>query len=165
MSKTDDIKLIIEQEKALVFPEFSEDIAFKIGSSLRDVGRANGYGIAIEIRTGERPLFYAALAGSTADNPDWLRRKSNVVHRVYKASYRVVLEHNGPDDFFGPRRGLDNMDYVLAGGGFPIWVRHAGMIGSLCVSGLHEREDHRLAVDAIADHLGVDKKALTLPPL
>jgi len=165
MSKADDIKLIIEQEKALVFPEFSEDIAFKIGSSLRDVGLAKGHGIAIEIRTGDRPLFYAALAGSTADNPDWLRRKANVVHRLYKASYRVVLEHTGPDDFFGPRRGLDNRDYVLAGGGFPIRVRHAGMIGSLCVSGLHEREDHRLAVDAIAEHLGVDKKALTLPPL
>jgi uncharacterized protein (UPF0303 family) len=165
MSKADDIKLIIEQEKALVFPEFSEDIAFKIGSSLRDVGLAKGHGIAIEIRTGDRPLFYAALAGSTADNPDWLRRKANVVHRLYKASYRVVLEHTGPDDFFGPRRGLDNVDYVLAGGGFPIRVKHAGMIGSLCVSGLHEREDHRLVVDAIAEHLGVDKKALTLPPL
>ena len=165
MSKTDDIKLIIEQEKALVFSEFREDIAFTIGSSLRDVGLANGYGIAIEIRTGDRPLFYAALAGSTADNPDWLRRKANVVHRLYKPSYRVVLEHKGPDDFFGPRRGLDNMDYVLAGGGFPIWVKHAGMIGSICVSGLHERDDHKLVVDAIADYLGVDKKALTLPPL
>jgi uncharacterized protein (UPF0303 family) len=165
MSKADDIKLIIEQEKALVFPEFSEEIAFRIGSALRETAIANGHGIAAEIRTGDRPLFYMALPGSTADNPHWLRRKANVVHRLYKASYRVVLEHTGPDDFFGPRRGLDNMDYVLAGGGFPIWVKHAGMIGSLCVSGLHERDDHRLAVDAIADHLGVDKKALTLPPL
>ena len=82
-----------------------------------------------------------------------------------RAAWRVVLENKGPDDFFGPRRGLDNAEFVLAGGGFPIWVKHAGMIGSLCVSGLQEREDHRLAVDAIADHLGLDKKALTLPPL
>lgn len=165
MSKADDIKLIIEQERALVFPEFSEDIAFRIGSALRERAIAEGYGIATEIRANGRPYFYMALAGSTADNPHWLRRKANVVHRLYKASYRVVLEHNGPDDFFGPRRGLDNMEYVLAGGGFPIWVKNAGMIGSLCVSGLHERDDHRLVVDAIADHLGVDKKALTLPPL
>ena len=165
MSKADDIKLIIEQEKALVFPEFSEDIAFRIGCALRESAIAAGHGIAAEIRTGDRPLFYMALPGSTADHPHWLRRKANTVHRIYKSSYRVVLEHTGPDDFFGPRRGLDNMNYVLAGGGFPIWVKHAGMIGSLCVSGLHERDDHRLAVDAIADHLGVDKEALTLPPL
>jgi uncharacterized protein (UPF0303 family) len=165
LSNADDIKLIIEQEKALIFPEFSEAIAFEIGSALRDTGIARGYPIAAEIRTGERPLFYMALAGSTPDNPHWLRRKANVVHRLYKASYRVVLEHSGPDDFFGPRRGLNNMDFVLAGGGFPIWVKNAGMIGSLCVSGLHEREDHRLAVEAVADYLGLDKKALTLPPV
>lgn len=165
MSKADDIKLIIEQEKALVFPEFSENIAFKIGSLLRDAGLANEHALAIEIRTGDRPLFYAALPGSTGDNQHWLRRKANVVQRLHKASYRVVLEHNGPDDFFGPRRGLDNMDYVLAGGGFPIRVKHAGVIGSICLSGLHERDDHRLVVDAIADHLGADKKALTLPPV
>lgn len=165
MSREDDLKRVIEQEKALVFPEFSEDIAFRLGCAVREAAVANGYGIAVEIRMGQRPLFYAALAGSNADNPEWLRRKSNLVHRVYKSSYRVVLENKSPDDFFGPRRGLDNADYVMAGGGFPIWVKHAGMIGSLCVSGLPEREDHRLTVDAIADHLGLDKKALTLPPL
>lgn len=165
MPKEDDLKLIIEQEKALVFSQFDEDVAFRIGCALRETGVENGYGIAVEIRANGRPLFYAALPGSTADNPHWLRRKANLVHRLYKSSYRVVLENKGPDDFFGPRRGLDNAEFVLAGGGFPIWVKHAGMIGSLCVSGLHEREDHRLAVDAIADHLGLDKKALTLPPL
>ncbi|MEO6012049.1 MAG: heme-degrading domain-containing protein [Devosia sp.] len=164
MAKRDDIKLIIEQEKALVFAEFSEDIAFKFGTALRDNAIAAGQGLAIEIRTGERPLFYAALAGSTADNANWLRRKANVVHRLSKASYRVVLEHAGADDFFGPRRGLDNMDFVLAGGGFPIWVKSAGMIGSICVSGLHERDDHRVVVEALCDHLGHDRKALTLPP-
>lgn len=165
MSKQDDIKLIIEQERALVLPEFNEDIAFKLGSALRGLGLAGGLGIAIEIRTGERPLFYAALAGSTADNPHWLRRKANTVHRFHKASYRMVLEHNGPDDFFGPRRGVDNADYVMAGGGFPIRVKSAGMIGSICVSGLPDRDDHRLVVEVLADHMGLDKKALTLPPL
>jgi uncharacterized protein (UPF0303 family) len=165
MSKADDIKLIIEQEKTLVFAEFSEAIAFKIGAALRDNALAAGQGIAIEIKTGERPLFYAALAGTTADNANWLRRKANLVHRVSKSSYRVVLENAGPDDFFGPRRGLDNKDFVLAGGGFPIWVKSAGMIGSICVSGLHERDDHRVVVEALCAHLGHDKKALTLPPL
>ena len=165
IAKEDDIRLVIEQEKALVFPEFNEAIAFKIGSALRDVGIANGHALAVDIRTGDRPLFYMALPGTPADNFYWLKRKSNLVHRVSKSSYRVVLEHPGPEQYFGPRRALDNAEFAFAGGGFPIWVKSAGMIGSICVSGLHERDDHRLAVAAICDHLGLDKKALTLPPL
>jgi len=165
MSKESDLRLVIEQEKTLVFEQFDEAVAFRLGSALRDNALAGGYGIAAEIRVGERPLFYMALPGTSADHAHWLRRKSNLVQRVYKSSYRVVLEHNGHDDFFGPRRGLDNSQFVLAGGGFPIWVKGAGMIGSICASGLHERDDHRIVVDVLCAHLGLDNKALTLPPL
>lgn len=165
MSKDDDTRRVIEQERALVFDTFDETIAFRIGVALRERGVAGGLAIAVEIRTGERPLFYAALAGTSADNANWLRRKINLVQRINKSSYRAVLEHSGPQDFFGPRRGLDNADFVLAGGGFPIWVRNAGMIGAICVSGLHERDDHGLVVDALAEHLGADAEALRLPPL
>lgn len=165
MSTKDDIARIAEQEKTLVLPEFSEAIAFRIGVLIRDNALAHGLGIAAEIRTGERPLFYTALAGSTADNAHWLRRKANLVHRVSKSSYRVVLEKSYPEDYFPARRGLDNADFVLAGGGFPIWVKNAGMIGSIGVSGLHERDDHRLVVEALCDHLGIAREKLALPPL
>ena len=165
MAKEDDIRLIIEQERTLVFPAFSEDIAFSIGCTLRALAQAGGHAIAAQISMADRPLFYMALEGTTGDNQHWLCRKANIVQRLHRSSYRVVLEHNGPDDFFGPRRGLDNADFVLAGGGFPIRVKQVGVIGSICVSGLREREDHRLVVEALADHLGADRKALTLPPL
>jgi len=33
------------------------------------------------------------------------------------------------------------------------------------VSGLHERDDHRLVVEALCAHLGLDRTALSLPPL
>ena len=165
MSNQDDIRLVIEQEKALVFAEFDEAIAFKLGSALRDAALTGGYGIVADVRTWDRPLFYMALPGTTGDNPNWVRRKANLVQRVMKSSYRVVLEKNWTEDYFPPRRGLDNMDVVLAGGSFPIRVKGAGMIGAITASGLHERDDHRVVVDAICDHLGLDKKAFTLPPL
>ena len=41
----------------------------------------------------------------------------------------------------------------------------AGMIGAITASGLHERDDHRVVVDAICDHLRIDRTAFTLPPL
>ncbi|HEX4296763.1 MAG TPA: heme-degrading domain-containing protein [Devosia sp.] len=165
MAKDDDIRLIIEQEKALIFPAFDEAIAFKLGSALRDAAIAGSHGIVADVRTWDRPLFYMALPGTTGDNPNWVRRKANTVQRLMKSSYRVVLEKSWPEDFFPARRGLDNMDYALAGGGFPVRVKGAGLIGAVVVSGLHERDDHRLVVNAICDHLGLDKTALTLPPL
>ena len=165
MAKDDDIRLIAEQEKVLIFPEFDEAIAFKIGSAIRSAAITAGQGIVADVRTWEKPLFYMALPGTTGDNPNWVRRKTNVVRTLGKSSYRVVLEKTFDGDFFPPRRGLDNMDVVLAGGSFPVRVKGAGLIGAITVSGLHERDDHRVVVEAICAHLGADAKALGLPPL
>ena len=165
MAKEDDIRLIIEQEKALVFPEFDEAVAFKIGSALRSTAVVGGLGIVADIRTWDRPLFYMALPGTNGGNQHWVRRKYNNVQRLMKSSYRVVLEKNWDGEVFPPRWALDPAEFALAGGGFPIRVKGAGMIGAITVSGLHERDDHRLVVEAICEHLGLDKKALTLPPL
>ncbi len=165
MSKEDDVRLLVEQERALVFPAFDEAVAFEIGSALRSNAVAAGLGIVADVRTWDRPLFYMALPGTTGNNPNWVRRKYNVVQRMMKSSYRVVLEKTFEGDIFPPRNGLDNADFVLAGGSFPIRVKGAGMIGAVTVSGLHERDDHRLVVEAICAHLGLDTKALALPPL
>jgi uncharacterized protein (UPF0303 family) len=165
MAKQDDIKLIIEQEKALVLSGFDEAVAYKIGNALREHALEQKLAITAEVLTWGRPLFYMALPGTTGDNAHWMRRKANVVQRLMKSTYRVVLERSWTEDFFPPRRGLDNMDYVLAGGGFPVTVKGAGIIGAVCVSGLHERDDHRVVVEVLAGHLGLDKAALSLPPL
>jgi len=92
MSREDDIKLVIEQEKALVFPEFDEMVAFRLGNALRDMAIEGGYTIAVEVRTWDRLMFYMALPGTTGDNQNWIRCKVNLVRTVMKSSYRVVLE-------------------------------------------------------------------------
>ena len=51
---------------------------------------------------------------------------------------------------------------MLAGGGFPVTVKGAGVIGVIAVSGLPEREDHGVVVAALCEHLGLDAKALAL---
>ncbi|ESZ22550.1 heme-degrading domain-containing protein [Mesorhizobium sp. L48C026A00] len=164
MAVADDIALIQKQEAELVFSVFDEAVAFKIGSTIRDRALAQGLPIIVDIRTFDRPLFYAAMPGSNASNPDWARRKINVVQRFLKSTYRMVLEQQRPDRSFKPGEGLDISDYVLAGGGFPITVKGAGVIGVIAVSGLPEREDHGVVVDALCGHLGVDGRELALPP-
>ncbi|WP_027151461.1 heme-degrading domain-containing protein [Mesorhizobium sp. WSM2561] len=164
MAVADDIALIQKQEAELVFSVFDEAVAFKIGSTIRDRALAQGLPIIVDIRTFDRPLFYAAMPGSNASNPDWARRKINVVQRFLKSTYRMVLEQQRPDRSFKPGEGLDISDYVLAGGGFPITVKGAGVIGVIAVSGLPEREDHGVVVDALCSYLGVDGRELALPP-
>src|SRR5262245_47855114 len=164
MGVAEDIARIAEQEAKLVFQSFDEATAFAIGAAIRERGLKDRLPIIVDIRTWDRPLFYAALPGSTADNANWARRKRNVVQTFLKSTYRMVLEQDRPDRTFKPGTGLDSADYVLAGGGFPVTVKGAGVIGVIAVSGLPEREDHGIVVETIAKHLGLDAKALALPP-
>ena len=53
---------------------------------------------------------------------------------------------------------------MLAGGGFPVTVKDAGVIGVIAVSGLPEREDHGVVVDALCAYLDLDASGLALPP-
>lgn len=163
MSVADDIELIKRQEAALVFDRFDEAVAFEVGSAIRQRGLADNMPIVIDIRTFDRPLFYAALPGSNASNPDWVRRKVNVVKRFLRSTYRLVLEQERPDRTFKVGEGLDIADYVLAGGGFPVTVKNAGVIGVIAVSGLPERQDHGVIVDVLCDFLNVSRERLALP--
>ena len=165
MTQQTDIALIKQQETELAFAEFNELVAHSRGERIRERALRENMVIVVDVRTWDRQLYWMALPGTTADNSEWARRKANLVQQVQKASYRAVLENKTDADHFLPRRGLDNADFVLAGGGFPIRVKGAGVIGCITVSGLHERDDHQLAVDAICEELGVDKTPYTLPPL
>ena len=162
-ASADDIAKIAQQEAALVFPAFDEAAAFAVGSALRDKALAEKLPVVVDIQLWDRPLFYAALPGSTASNTNWARRKRNVVRIFLKSTYRMVLEKARPDRTFPPADGLDAADHVLAGGGFPIAVKGVGVIGVIAVSGLPERQDHGVIVEALCAHLGLDHAALALP--
>lgn len=165
MAAADDIKKITEQEAGLVFEGFDEATAFAVGFLVREAGIAGKLPIVVDIRTWDRPLFYAALPGSTDSNRNWARRKHNVVKMFLKSSYRMVLEKARSDRTFPVGEGLDPADYVLAGGGFPITVKGAGVVGAICVSGLPERQDHEVIVAALCKHFGLDAAALALGPV
>ena len=162
MAAADDITLLKKQEQDLVLPRLDEDVAFALGSAIRARALAEGLSLVINISTWDRQLFFAATGGTSSDNAEWVRRKVNSVRRFARASYRLVLERGEVP--FSPQSGADPADYVIAGGGFPLRVEGAGIIGCLTISGLPGRQDHAVAVDALCDHLGVDRAAYALPP-
>ena len=75
-----------------MFPEFDEEMAWKLGSRLRDLALARRLPVVIEIKRFGLPLFYSALDGSTPDNAEWVRRKGNIVARFHRSSYAIGLE-------------------------------------------------------------------------
>lgn len=161
MAAAEDIALVKKQEQNLVLAEFDETVAFKLGSAIRDRALAEGLSLVVDVRTWDRQMFFAATAGTSADNAEWVRRKVNTVRRFQRASYRMVLERGEVP--FSPQSGADPADYVIAGGGFPIRVRGAGIVGCLTISGLPGRNDHGVAVAALCDHLGLDRASYALP--
>jgi uncharacterized protein (UPF0303 family) len=60
---------------------------------------------------------------------------------------------------------LPASDYVTHGGSFPIAVVGAGVIGAVTVSGLAQRDDHELVVEALCTELGKNYELLKLPPV
>jgi uncharacterized protein (UPF0303 family) len=163
MTADDDLRRVIEQETQLVFEHFDEHVAFDIGAALRERGKRESLTMVVDIRLWDRPLFFAALPGATVDNAEWVRRKSNSVRQLHKSTYRLVLEKTFDDRVFPVSRALDAKDFVLAGGGFPIKVKGIGVVGTITVSGLAERDDHGVVVEAIVEHLGLDRGLLLQP--
>jgi uncharacterized protein (UPF0303 family) len=130
---------------------------------LRTMAVERGLSIVIDIRRFGQPLFYTALHGTTPDNVEWVRRKSNVVARFHRSSYGIGLHLKNKNDSI-EARGLPTAEYASHGGSFPIIVRNAGIVGSITVSGLPQRSDHELVVEALCSILHRDYQELKLAP-
>lgn len=162
MSVESDIARIIEQERAYVFERFDEDMAFAIGSHVREAARALGKGIAVGVLLWDRTMFFGTTAGIAWGNEPWVRRKVGTVRLMLKSSYRVVLERGDKPRVLEESWAQDIRDYALAGGAFPITLKGFGIVGAVATSGLSERLDHTLSAAAIASVLGHDAARLAL---
>jgi uncharacterized protein (UPF0303 family) len=163
MALTDMIAAIARQERTLVLDRLDEHVAWTLGGVLRDAALAIAAPVVIDVRLFHRPLFAAALPGSVPDNADWIRRKVNVVQRYQRSSYAIGLEMAAKGSTLTERYGLPMADYAAHGGAFPLAVRGAGVIGCVAVSGLPQRDDHMLVVQALCTLLGHDATDYALP--
>ncbi len=111
------------------------------------------------------PLFYAALHGTSPDNAEWARRKANVVARLYRSSYAVGLALKARNISLQEKYSLPAADYASHGGAFPIALAGTGVIGSITVSGLAQRDDHELVVEALCLERNRQYADLRLPSL
>lgn len=150
------IEVIKHQEQALQFTSFDNDTALAIGNRIIEQAKADKVAVTVDVTVNRNPLFFHAMTGTSPNNVDWIRRKSNLVNRTGHASFFTHLDaiNNGRD--FDNLPTFDPKDYAAHGGSFPIIVKGTGQIGTITVSGLAGVDDHAMAVRALKWYLKQD---------
>ncbi|MFF1876971.1 heme-degrading domain-containing protein [Leifsonia sp. NPDC058230] len=144
---------LAEHEERLRFPDFTHADAWKVGTRIVELATERNAPIAASIYLGDQRVFHVGMAGSTADNDDWLERKVGVVRR-FNASSLLVRDRFRAQGIQAvePRLGLDHRLHTFSGGAFPLRVRSA-LVGVIGVSGLTDEADHDLVVEVLSEHL------------
>ena len=163
MDLSRDLERIEHQERELTFTKFDLEIAWRLGQQLRALGADRRLPVVIDVRYFGQQLFYSALPGSVPDNAEWGRRKSNTVARFHRSSYAVGLMLKQANTTLPERYALPLADFAAHGGSFPIHLKGIAVIGAVTVSGLPQRADHELVVEALCLELGQDHGSLALP--
>lgn len=153
---TTDLDCIDEQLRRLRFEGFDEDVAWQLGCDLRRRATELDVAVTIEVRLAGTTVFLHAMRGTSPANADWARRKRNVVEMLHRPSYAVGLQAEADGRSVLAEMGLDDREVAAHGGSFPIVVDGVGVVGVATVSGLPERQDHELVVEAIAELCGAD---------
>lgn len=158
-----DLHLIDEQERLLRFDSFNAETAWELGCRLREIASAQQAPVAIEIQVNGQQLFYCAMQGATPNNQDWIRRKRNTVDRFHRSSYAIGLGLARQQTTLEAKTGAATADYATHGGSFPILLQQGGCIGSITVSGLAQRADHALVIEALCQMLKLPLAEIALP--
>lgn len=155
MAVEDDLKILAEQEKLLEFDRFDLSRAWSLGTRLRELAVSRSHTIAIDVHINGMQAFFTSLPGGKPDFEHWIRRKRNLVQRFLRSSYAIGLDLAQQQTSLESKWGLATADFAPHGGCFPIRVTGVGCIGTVTISGLPQREDHNLAVEGLANELGV----------
>lgn len=147
------LALLAREERQLQFSAFSHDDALALGLKLVVCARESGKAVTVDISRNGQQLFHHAMAGTTPDNANWVRRKNNVVQRYGRSSWHVGMQYRSKGKTFEADSGVDPADFAAHGGAFPLTLRGTGVIGAVTVSGLPQQEDHALVTSVLRTYL------------
>ena len=144
---------ILNQEVLLELDSFSLADAIELGDLAKNIGRARGLPIAIEIRLDDWIVYHVSLPGSTPENDWWIGRKARVVKlKKHSTMYERVLAQERGVDWHKENNLLDET-HAIHGGGLPLITKGEGFVGVLLISGLPQVEDHLLGFEVLTEFL------------
>lgn len=136
-----DEKDILLQEHQLVFESFQHAFGLKFGLEIIHYIQSHQLkSVGIRIVYKGLVVFQYLMDGKNEDI--WLKRKERTVLESGHSSYYTFLHQDQYSTW------IDNDNYTLGGGGFPIIENHQ-VVGAICVSGLKHDEDHQLIVKTL----------------
>ena len=147
------LKELRQQEEEIQFASFTHDTALAVGMALLQEARKRGKAVAIDITRSGQQLFHFAMAGTTVDNGEWIKRKNNVVNRFGHSSYYMGISLKNAGQTMEEKYLVSSSDYAAHGGAFPLIIRNVGIVGTITVSGLPQQEDHELVVSTLKEFL------------
>jgi len=150
-----DLQRLALQEQVLQLERFDEATAWELGTRIKAICEARSVGVTIEIRRAKETLFFYAMPGTTPNNAEWVRRKRNTVDLLQRSSYSSGLANQKEGSSLPQRTGVSLSDYAEHGGSFPVRVKGVGCVGTVTVSGVPQRQDHAIVVEAMAALCGV----------
>jgi endoglucanase len=151
-----ELATLARQEQLLQFDKFDNDTALALGLQVVELARAAGKNVGVNVTRDGTMLFFHGMKGSTADNADWIRRKSNLVNRTGHSSFYTHTEVKNNGGNIDAMPGLDPREYAAQGGSFPLVLKGVGRIGTITVTGLPGPDDHALVVAALKAYLKID---------
>ena len=128
---------------------FSNSIALEMGLKIIDLAKSRNQRIAIEICRLNHSVFLYVDDALTADKLNWLRRKANLVKQFEESSLGVKKDFADKNLTLEKPFGLNEKDFIVRGGSIPIFVKNAGMVATITVSGLPDIEDHNIIIEAL----------------
>ena len=139
-------KQIIEK---IEMEKFNNRLGLEMGLAIVDLAKDRHQNIAVEVGRLNHTIFLYVDDNLPADKHNWLRRKANVALHFEESSLVIknflIAENMTLEGTFA----LDGNDYLARGGSIPIFVKNAGMVAIITVSGLHDEEDHQIIIDAL----------------
>ncbi len=147
-----------QQEEEIQFTSFTNDTALAVGMALLQEARKRGKPVTIDITRSGQQLFHFAMAGTSIDNGEWIKRKNNVVKRFGHSSYYMGISLQNAGQTIEEKYLISSSDYAAHGGAFPLIIRDVGIVGTITVSGLPQQEDHELVVTTLKQFLANSRK-------
>ena len=141
---------LLRQEDLLQFNYFNNELAWQLGSTLKQMAEQKKSHVAIEVYAFNQTLFSFAMPNTQLDNQIWIERKRRTVLRFGHSTYYINQYNQAKNRTFELQPHIDANLYAGHGGAFPIRIKNSSIVGAVTVSGLVQIEDHQLVTEALA---------------
>lgn len=135
--------------KKIEIAQFNNKLALEMGMAIVDLAKSRSQNIAVQIERLNHSIFLYVDDNLPADKHNWLRRKANVAKYFEESSLKVKNDLIDGKMTLEGTFALNPDEYLAKGGAIPIFVKNAGMIAIVTVSGLHDEADHEIIIDAL----------------